>query len=88
MKRIDVHVQFTGTVTLLVPDHLSSGDARLLANKLALARIVATTDNPNAPEEDACQDYADECAAKTTADEDWDACEVQGVGGKWITRRR
>ena len=58
MKRIDVSVQFTGTVAVLVPDHLSTGDARLLANKLALAEA------------------------------DWDLCEVQGVSGKWITRRR
>jgi hypothetical protein len=90
MKRIDVPVQFTGTVTVLVPDHLSTHDARLLANKLALARILATTDNPDAPEDDACQDYAEECSGKAqgTAEEDWDSCEVQGVSGKWITRRR
>jgi hypothetical protein len=88
MKRIDVPVQFTGTVTVLVPDHLSAADARLLANKLALARILATTDNPDAPEEDACEDYAQECSAKATAEEDWDSCEIQGVSGKWITRRR
>ena len=88
MKRIDVPVQFTGTVTVMVPDHLSTHDARLLANKLALARILATTDNPDAPEEDACEDYAQECSANATAEEDWDSCEVQGVSGKWITRRR
>jgi hypothetical protein len=88
MKRIDVPVQFTGTVTVMVPDHLSTHDARLLANKLALARILATTDNPDAPEEDACEDYAQECSANATAEEDWDSCEIQGVGGKWITKRR
>ena len=88
MKRIDVHVQFIGTVTILVPDHLSAADARLLANKLALARILATIDNPDAPEDDACEDYAEECSAKATAEEDWDCCQVQGVGGKWIIKRR
>jgi len=88
MKRIDVPVQFTGTVTVMVPDHLSTHDARLLTNKLALARILATTDNPDAPEEDACEDYAQECSANATAEEDWDSCEIQGVGGKWITKRR
>ena len=90
MKRIDVHVQFTGTVTLLVPDHLSIGDARLLGSKLALARILATTDNPNAPEDDACQDYVEECSVKAqaTAEDDWDSCEVQGVGGKWVLKSR
>lgn len=28
MKRIDVSVQFTGTVMVLVPEHLSAADAR------------------------------------------------------------
>ena len=88
MKRIDVTVQFTGSVTVLVPDHLSATDARLLAGKLALARILATTDNPDAPEEDACQDYAEKCSAQATAEEDWDSCEVQGVSGRWTTKRR
>jgi hypothetical protein len=88
MKRIDVPVRFTGTVTVLVPDHLSAADARLLAKKLALARILATTDNPDAPEDDACGDYIEECSAKATAEQDWDLCDVQGVGGKWITKRR
>ena len=85
MKRIDVSVQFTGVVTVAVPSHLSADDAKLLANKLALARILATTDNPDAPEEDACDDYAEECSAKAkaTAEEDWDQCEIDGVGGSW-----
>ncbi len=88
MKRIDVPVQFTGTVTVLVPDHLSAADAKLLANKLALARILATIDNPDAPEDDACENYIEVCPSKATAEDDWNSCEVQGVGGKWITRRR
>ena len=88
MKRIDIPVQFSGTVTILVPDHLSAVDARLLASKLALARVVATIDNPDAPEDDACEDYAEECSAKATAGDDWDRCEVQGVGGKWTAKRR
>ena len=83
MKRIDVAVHFTGVVTVLVPDHLAADDCKLLAGKLALARILATTDNPDAPEEDACDDYAEECSAKATAEQDWDRCEVEGVGGTW-----
>ena len=58
-------MQFTGTV--LVPDHLSTGDARLLANKLALARILATIDNPDAPDDDACEDYIEECSSSPTS---------------------
>ena len=90
MKRIDVQVQFTGMVTVLVPDHLSPSDARLLANTLALSRILATTDNPDAPEEDSCAEYTERCSAKaqSTAEEDWDSSEVRGVGGKWVTKSR
>ena len=64
MPIIDVPVQFTGTVSVQVPDRLSPDDAKLLATKLALARILATTDNPDAPEDDAFDDYADECSAQ------------------------
>lgn len=90
MKRTNVPVQFVGTVTVLVPDHLSSTYARLLSNKLALATILATTDNPDAPEDDACGDYIEECSAsaQATAEEDRDCCEVQGVGGKWVLKGR
>jgi hypothetical protein len=86
MKQIDVPVQFNGVVTVLVPKHLSATDAKLLANKVALARILATCDNPDAPEEDACDEYAEECSdtAQTTAEQDWDRCKIHGVGGAWV----
>jgi hypothetical protein len=85
VKQLDVPVQFSGIVTVKVPDHLSDADAKLLAGKLALARILATSDNPDAPEDDACEEYADECSAlgQPTAEQDWDQCEVSGVGGQW-----
>ncbi len=90
MQKFDVPVQFTGVVTVLVPDHLSAADANLLAQKLALARIVATCDNPDAPEEDACDEYAEECSdtARKTAERDWDRCRIQGVGGAWTVRNQ
>ncbi len=75
MKRLDVPVQFTGVVTVKVPAHLSHADAKLLAGKLALARILATSDNPDGPEDDGCEDYAEECSAfaQATAEQDWDS---------------
>ena len=87
MATIDVPVQFAGTVSIQVPDRLSADDAKLLATKLALARILATTDNPDAPEDDAYSDYAEKCSslAWKTAEADWDRCEVQGVSGQWTT---
>ena len=83
--RRKVLVQFSGVVSVVVPDHLSADDSSLLAEKLALARILATCDNPDAPEDDACCEYAEECSdtAQATAEEDWDACEITGVGGSW-----
>ena len=87
MAQVDISVQFTGTVSVQVPDRLSVDDATLLATKLALARILATTDNPDAPEDDAYDDYADECSAEAwkTAEADWDRCEISGVSGQWTT---
>jgi hypothetical protein len=87
MPIINVPVQFTGTVSIQVPDRLSPEDAKLLATKLVLARILATTDNADAPEDDAFTDYADECShqAWQTAEADWDRCEISGVSGSWTT---
>jgi len=87
MAQVDVSVQFTGTVSVQVPDRLSPSDAKLLATKLALARILATCENPDAPEDDAYEDYADECSslAWKTAQADWDRTEISGVSGQWTT---
>lgn len=84
--RRKVLVQFSGVVSVVVPDHLSADDSNLLAEKLALARILATCDNPDAPEDNACCEYAEECSdiAKSTAEQDWDACEIETVSGAWL----
>lgn len=88
MRKVDVPVQFSGVVSVLVPDHLSAADAKLLGEKVALARILATCDNPDAPEDDACTDYSDECSdsAQATAEHDWDQCQISGVGGAWTVK--
>lgn len=87
MRQLDIPVQFTGIVRFQVPNHLSSRDAKLLAKKLALARILATCRNPDAPEDDAFSDYVEKCSdlARETAEDDWDGCKIQGVGGRWTT---
>ncbi len=56
--KYEIPVQFTGIVTVEVPDHLPPKDAKLITTKVALARILATTDNPDAPEDDVCSDFA------------------------------
>lgn len=87
MPVIDVPVQFTGSVSVQVSDRLSPDDAKLLATKLALARILATTDNPDAPDDDALTDYANEWPdlGQKTAEDDWDQCKINGVSGQWTT---
>ena len=87
MATINIPVQFTGVVTVQVPDRLSPSDATLLATKLALARILATCENPDAPEDDAVTDYSEKCShqAWKTAETDWDRTEISGVSGQWTT---
>ena len=87
MRRIDIPIQFFGTVSVLVPDRLCGTDAILLATKLVLSRIVATADNPDAPEDDACGDYAKECSeqSRNTAESDWDQGTISGIGGRWTS---
>lgn len=80
--KLNIPVQFAGIVTVDVPDHLSDTDAKLLAEKMALARIVATTDNQDGPEDDAFDDYVANCRAKSTADQDWDQSKPIGISGK------
>ena len=64
---------------MFVPDRLSPSDAKLLATKMALARILATSDNPDAPEDDAFSDYANECSdhAGKTADKTGTAATIK-----------
>lgn len=83
--KIEVPVSFEGTVTVDVPDAMKRRDALLLVEKLVLARMLATTDNPDAPEDVAFEEYKEECSKTSVgqADKDWDACKIEGVGGTW-----
>ena len=84
---LHIEVKFDGVVSVNVPDHLSKGDAKILAGKIALARVVAVTDNPDAPEEESFEEYCEECSkkAKKTAEQDWDRIgdKDMSVGGDW-----
>jgi hypothetical protein len=83
--KIQVPVQFTGVVDVTVPDGLSGADAKLLADKIALARVLATCDNPDAPEDEAFEEYEDECSAdaKVRAEMDWDHATAKVTTGAW-----
>lgn len=82
MKERIVRVRFDGDVKVLVPEHVSDADADVLAEKMALSRIVATTDNSNGPEEVACDEYLDE-ASGNASEKDWDESSCATIGGSW-----
>jgi hypothetical protein len=81
MQQITVPITFKGELTVSVPRRMKPGDAQLLAEKLALSRVVASFDNPDAPDEDAFYAYLDGCSTPLNADADWDASKVTGVSG-------
>jgi hypothetical protein len=78
-----VRVQFTGQVELEIPDALADRAADL-AKLVALSRVLAKIDNPDAPDCDACDQYALECGlSEDEAETDWDSARVVGVNGTW-----
>lgn len=94
-REFRIPVRCLATVTVRLPDPqpllgddplpISDEDARLLAEKLALARILATVDSPDAPEDKAFEEYTAECSeeAREHADLDWDSARVIDVGANW-----
>jgi hypothetical protein len=87
MKTRTVRVKFEGEVEVQLPDHMPDNDASILAEKLALARILATTDNPDAPEDAACDEYLQEGSVHAS-EADWDETNIVGVNGSWILGTR
>ena len=84
MQKIVVSVTFTGTVEVEVPVAVPQERHEALARKVALAQVLATTDNPDAPEDQACEEYETEFGLdEATAEREWDACRTTGVSGAW-----
>ena len=83
MKPIGLRLEFEAVATVMVPDHLSHTDARLLASKLVLARILVSADNHDSL---AFWDYETDCspAARKTAQADWAAASVE-ISGQEFT---
>jgi hypothetical protein len=82
--KVTVPVAFAGAVEVEVPAGVPAKRRVALARKVALARLLATTDNPDAPEDDACDEYAAESGlGEATAGRDWDRCRTKGVSGTW-----
>lgn len=84
-----VPVTFSGTVEVNVPDDTPPQYAKAMAQKVALSHILATTENPDAPDEEAFEEMVEE----TEWDEDdagsyWDAVICSGVSGCWQLEER
>ena len=46
--------------------------------------MLATTNNPDAPEDEACEEYETEFGLdEATAARNWDGCRTTGVSGAW-----
>ena len=84
MLKVVVPVSFAGTVEVEVPADIPQERRESLARKVALARVLATTENPDAPEDDACAEYETEFGLdEATAERNWDGCRTTGVSGQW-----
>ena len=85
MPIVHVPVMFEGHVTVEMPESVPTERQRILAVKLALARVLATVETSDSPEDDACCEYETETGIDDeTARRDWVACKTPGVGGRWF----
>lgn len=87
MKTVEVQVQFTGTVKVAVPDQLNDADAKILAEKLAVAQMLATPHNDDCGEalDAACGEFHRESTVIEEADAEtlFDASDIIDVCGTW-----
>ena len=88
--QFEVPVKYEGVVTVIVPDgELDEYAQRRLARQIALARIVATVTNPDAPDDDAFEELWAEMETEEEApDYDeladaWDNTDVGATFGDW-----
>jgi len=77
-----VQVHFQGTVRVQVASHLDPQTRQQLAALKARALLLATVENPDAPEAEACEQFVAETSGRA---EDWDAAVVQDCSGHWET---
>jgi hypothetical protein len=83
--KVEVNIQFVGTVKATVPKGIPEDQAIELAKKMVLARVLATMENPDAPEDAACMEYRDEFElSDEVAEEHWDNTRTGDVGGEWL----
>ena len=79
-----VKVTFHGVVEVEVNSLTSTANIQALAEKLALSRILATTDNPDAPDDEAFDEFVEETEIpEDIAGEAWDNAILNGISGTW-----
>jgi hypothetical protein len=88
MQKIKVPVVFKGVVTVDLDPQLPVADAAVLARNIALARVLAVVENPDAPEEEAFEDYVEKASetSKSRADKDWDSAQLS-ISGAWTAAK-
>ena len=84
MNKIKVTVVFRGTIEVLVPEDIPIEQQRILAQNIALSRIIVSDDNPDAPEDEACQEYQEYFNLdEEKAGKNWDLCDINSITGNW-----
>lgn len=78
---VEVPVKFTGTVCVDVPADLPAKHRELAARVWALAQVVASLENPDAPQDPAYEDYLDDGGPDLPVAWDQMAGTVSGVWG-------
>lgn len=89
--KIQVEVIFRGSVIVDVPRKALGTEA--LAERFVLAKLLATNDNSDAPEETALEDYCDEVGPLSERDailaEDfWDRTKIIDICGTWAIEKK
>jgi len=83
--RLRVGVSFVGTVDVYVPAELPAANKLVLARVMALSKVLATTDNPDSPDDEALEDYLLQCDVdESVAERHYDDSRVGDVSGSWM----
>ena len=81
---VEIPVEFRGIVEVSIPLSVPPRRRKALAESITLARILATDENPDAPEDDACGEYEEQFKlTESQANREWDSCRIKGVAGGW-----
>ena len=78
--KININVNFNGSIEVEVPETIKDKNLiKSLAEKKALCFILASLQNPDAPELEAFEDYKEDGGTES----EWDETKLLGVNGVW-----